>query len=109
MGVDYRSARTGPEAPETMFAPAIQDVQRLHDVTGLIYLQQGFLSVAALHSYGGFADVNTGDYLGCCVATKRLRFWAEDVPDRVFKVLKSSTTSYPAAVYFKNSGFVRKS
>ena len=92
-----------------MFAPAIQDVQRLHNVAGSIYLQNGSPSVAALHNYGGFADASTGDYLGCRMATKHLRFWAEDVPDRVFKVLKSSTTSYPAAVYFANSGFVRKS
>lgn len=33
------------------------------------------------------ADVGTGDYLGRCVPIKSLRFWAQDVPNKVFKML----------------------
>ena len=72
-------------------------------------LQQGSLSVGAIRSYGGFADVNIGDYLGSRVAIKRLRFWAEDVPNRVFKVLESLPTLHFTVIHFANSGFVRKS
>ena len=38
---------------------------------------------------------------------KRLRFWMEDTPNRVFKVLESSSTSYFAVTHLANSNFVR--
>ena len=72
-------------------------------------LQQESLRVSALCSYGGFADVGTGDYLGCCVAIKHLRFWAKDSSDKVFKVFGSSSTWYSTAIHFANSGFFGKS
>ena len=72
-------------------------------------LRQGPLRVGAIRSYGGFADVSTGDYLGHSVAIKRLRLWAEDVPNKVFKVLVPSPTSYLTVVHLTNSGFVGKS
>ena len=72
-------------------------------------LQQGSLCVGALRSYGGFADISTGDYLGRRVAIKRLRFWVRDVPNGVLKVLKFPPTSYFTMIHFANSGFVKKS
>ena len=72
-------------------------------------LQHGSLRVGGIYSYGGFADVGTGDYLGCCVAIKHLRFWAKDSPDRVFKVLESPLIWYFTAIHFTDSGFVEKS
>lgn len=55
-------------------------------------LQQEFIHVGDIRCYGGFADVNEGDYLGRRVAIKHLRFRTKDAFDKIFKVPESSST-----------------
>jgi hypothetical protein len=46
-------------------------------------LQQEPTRVGNIHSYGGFADVSEGEYLGRRVAIKRLRFGTTDATFKV--------------------------
>lgn len=55
-------------------------------------LQQEFTCVGNVHYYGGFADVNKGEYLGRRVAIKHLRIRTKDLSNRIFKVLKFRPT-----------------
>ena len=57
-------------------------------------LREEFISVGNVRCYGGFADINEGEYLGRRVAVKHLRVRAKDTSDRVFKVLKFLHTWY---------------
>ena len=49
-------------------------------------LQQELIRVGNVHSFGGFADVGEGEYLGRRVAIKHLRIATKDAPKNVFKV-----------------------
>lgn len=72
-------------------------------------LQQEFTYISEVHYYGGFADVSKGEYLGCCVAVKRLRIGTKDPSNKIFKVCKFQSTSHLAVTQFVLSGFARKS
>ena len=53
-------------------------------------LQQESICVTSNIDYcGGFADVREGEYMGRRVAVKQLRIKTKEVPNMVFKVLKS--------------------
>jgi len=52
-------------------------------------LQQEHIRVGDAHRFGGFADVVEGEYMGCRVAIKHLRFGTKDPFNKIFKVLWS--------------------
>jgi len=49
-------------------------------------LQKELMCLGDIRSYGGFADVSEGEYLGRRVAIKNLRFGTRDPLDNIFKV-----------------------
>jgi len=67
------------------------------------------MCVGNLRFYGGFADVNEGEYLGRHVAIKSLRIGEKDGSGKIFKVLNFSPTYHPTVTYFPSSGFAGKS
>ena len=71
-------------------------------------LQRESIHVGNLRCYGGFADVNEGEYLGRRVAIKHLRIRAKEASNRVFKVLNPSLAWCLTVTHFANSGFAGK-
>jgi len=49
-------------------------------------LRKELTCLGDIRSYGGFADVSEGEYLGRRVAIKNLRFGMRDALDNIFKV-----------------------
>jgi len=67
-------------------------------------LRKELICVGDIHSYGGFADVSEGQYLGRRVAIKNLRFGTRDALDNIFKVPQLYLRC-PVVAQFAHSGF----
>jgi len=70
-------------------------------------LRKELICVGDIHSYGGFADVSEGEYLGRRVAIKNLRFGTRDAIDNIFKVPRLCPPRFTIAQSV-HSGFAEK-